>query len=486
MDIDKLFADIRSLGYDRDDVLSSTTHNRETIGDDYSRKTISHAIMKLCKMVNANFDYAAATGSLYESCDFINCSMHQSDFEFCTFTECEFTADKTVVSSFNNCNFSGVRFSDVNFESCTFTGATFENCIFDNVGIENSTLENALFYECTFKHMELRSLNMDYVQLENVKMKKVVLPFSQIPYMFGCLEYLKDTTDYVLISAGSNKCMKPEEYFSRAIPEMIKYWKAKSPERSEFYFPLSNAYIVMRDYANALESLRNGLQAAVIAKDYRMIKFYCRLISRSNLFGHSTAHKFYDLIKKFAPKGKMNSPEMRSFMRNIGEIKSTLFSSVQKPSLTIQFRTNMHMSETEKIGPLISRLFSIAKMPKSIDPNIVELTLSENSPMLISIKASGNEDNITDLLPIFLHMAGFQTEEIQRLCPAYFSPSATGRKESTTQLDAEVFVSECAGLGIRIGIIEFCVENCPSANLPADTYYMNFSGSTWNDYLFLE
>lgn len=166
-------------------------NSRTIIADNYYRKDMDHTISNNNHYLKANFDYAASTGSLYKHDIFENCSMYQTDFEFCQFEDCYFLSKKNIVSSFNCSDFIMTSFRNINFKACTFTGTLFDNCKFDNVDIQSSTLENALFDNCSFKHMNLSKLNMSFAQFVNPKMDEVILSASQIPYIFGCMKYLK-------------------------------------------------------------------------------------------------------------------------------------------------------------------------------------------------------------------------------------------------------------------------------------------------------
>jgi len=464
MELRDIAKKLRKLGYDRDDFFTSTVQNKALIEQDYSNKTLNHMVLIDCRVLRTNFDYAAATGSIFKLCEFTDCSMYQPDFEFCSFYDCTIQTKAPVLSSFNNCNFINVEFIGVVFESCTFTGALFENCTFRGGAIKASTLENALFQNCSFFDMDLRHLNMDFVHLEQPHMVGTILPFSQLPYMFGCLHYLMTTEDSVKISSGASKTINKEEYLEKAIPLLLQYWVDKSNLRPEFYFPLSNYYIAKKDYANAITYLRQGLQSAVVKHDFRMIKFYCKLISESNLFDLNALHRFYEMIKRFGSVGSVQTPEMRSFMRNIGEIKTILFHSQKKPSLSLRFKTNLFSSDFDKVSAVLGRLFSIAKMNECLVPNAVEIVLSENSPLLIHVQVSGDEDNLLFLLPLLMQAAGVTADEINHCVPFFLrtdndSTSATAAFQHT-QAEVHAFSSICHDMQLHLSLSEYFLENC--------------------------
>lgn len=460
-DFDKLVKELRKLGYDRDDEFNSTIEYDTIIETDYNHKALNNMVVISCKLVRVNFDYAAATGAIFKQCNFLNCKMYQPDFEFCNFEDCSFITEEKIVSSFNNCNFINVIFDGAFFESCTFTGALFENCVFRNVTIRSSTLENALFDNCVFENTNLRNINMDYVHMNNPHINSSVFPFSQIPYIFGFFQYLMSTNDLVLISSGKKQTISREKFLKNALPLLVNYWKEKSINRSEFYFPLSNFYIAQKDFSNAITYLKAGLESAITTHDFRMIKFYCKLIAESDLFDYTTLNRFYDMIKLLGSISSNSKTELRSFMRNIGEIKSILFHSKKSPSLIIRFRTNLFVKDSDKVGGILNKLFSIAKMD-IYNPNKVETILSENSPLLISMEITGIETNILNLFQLFIQNKCFVSNS------SCFNNSeytyALSNRFSETYQQINEFSDYCLYNNIDIKMVEYILDNCPKAN----------------------
>jgi len=477
VDIYRLEKNLRNFGYDKEDYESSQIGSQATITDDFTKKNLNHTTLNNCVFSHTNFDFAAVTGSIFKSCKFYQCSMYQPDFQFCNFYDCEFITSKTIVSTFNNCNFIGCRFADTSFEACTFTGAFFEDCKFRNVSIKSSTLENAFFLKCLFIDMNLTELNMNYSQIEAPTMSNVILPFSQIPYIFGCAEYIAKTKDSIKVSSSKGKELSAQEYIETVIPMLIQYWNLRSDKFSEFFFPLANIHLVLGDFSNASKSLKMGLMSAASSRDFRMIKFYCKLISNCNLFNPNALQKFYNLISRFGSNTDLSSAEIRCYMRNIGEIKGILFSSNKKTILNMVFGTNINTNDSESVGKIIGKLFTITKMKDDTIPNCVEVTLSENSPLMISLQISGNENNILKLLPFLFAIAKMDINNIKRFIPDYENVDIESHEDFNNQnmiVQAKNISNDCDFLGIHLNLFEYQIINCPCANSRGiTTYYSN-------------
>lgn len=460
--ISQLEREIREMGYRRHDVDYSTVESGAKLPKSLKGKIINHAIITGEKIEKVNFDRAAATGSIFTESQFINCKMDQPDFEFCNFKECQFRDNKKVIASFNNSDFIKCIFIDTIFESCTFTGVYFEECEFHNIIFKESTFENALFHNCKFFETNLTGANMEYIQIQNPTMNRCILSFSQVPYMFGCMQYLMNTNQDVRISSSTDS-ISVQQYFSEAMPKMVEYWKSKQMSCPEFNFPLANYYLSTNQYQNAVDCLKNGLSASIAAQDYRLIKYYCKLIADNNTFDYLTINKFYDIINRLAPKGNLNTPQMRSFMRNIGEIKATLFNSAKMSTLFLKLRTNLRTTDAQKLGPVISQLFDVLKMQHCRSANQVEVMLTENSPIIISLKICGTENNILFLLPRLLKMSGVSLND----CPAlahlenrYITDSNTANTDDNVDEKILNLSLLCQQLAISIVFSEYYIENC--------------------------
>lgn len=475
MQNDEIIKELKRLGYDRKNKEYHIQDNA-ICNKNYKDKTLNHSILSNCRMETIIFDNASATGSIFRACEFINCSIVQTDFEFCNFYDSYFRSYSKIIASFNNSNFINTIFEDINFEFSTFTGALFENCTFKHAYIADSTLENAVFKNCVFQNMDLCNLNMDFVEVDNPEMENVILSLSQIPYMFGCLQYIFSTNDNVRIGSQDGAKILVSDYKNNIIPLLIQFWENNKFEDPEYYFPLANVYIANGDYNNAVINLRSGLKNAVVQHDFRMIKFYCKLISRSGLFNSSALYKFYNIIKRFGTSnGSGNLPDMQSFIRNIGEIEAALFASHKEGKIFLRFKTNLSSEDTDKVGIILGKIFSLSKMKHALYPNRVEINLTENSPLMLSLQINGVPENIVALVNSFLRIAQLPASKIASLnIRSLYAPENQSYFIALTEKTNEI-LTICSQYNIELFLMEYYLENCAEL-LPQDAmtfYYFN-------------
>ena len=401
--------------------------------------------------------------------------MDMADFEYCEFYKCKLTSKYKVIVSFNESNFINTEFSNITFSGCSFSGSFFENCIFENVKIEFTTFENAIFRNCFFKNMDMKILNLDFVEIENPRMDQVILPIEQIPNAIGVLGYCQNTTDNITFGSDSEIILSKEEYWNQVMPLLEEeYYHTKA------YFPLANIYIVKQEYEKAIDILHKGLEDAVVNRDFRMLKFYCKLIKSSHCFDSRELHSFYHSICRLSPNpnSSENNSLLRGYIRNIADIKNILFDSTKKPSLHMTFLTNISSSDKKPLGKLISWLFGITKMGSLEVPNTPSLKITENSPILIEIDVCGKENNLACLFHILLTLSDTKCE-----IPLITMDHSEIEIMKYNQLEeqASQCYHSCSEMGVTLTIAEYYFENCVMI-LPSDKniYYYNSNLKLYN------
>lgn len=459
------------LGYARAENSIEAIPGKTFYRENYRAKMLNHPIMEHIKFLECNFDEANVTGSIFRHCKFINCSLDQADFEFCEFYGCTFESNAPIVSSFNESSFVETEFLQVHLHSCTFTGVFFQSCIFDGVRITVSTMENSLFRQCSFHNMDLRLLNMDYIELDHPHMENVILPLDQIPFIFGALQYLKDTKDSVKISKGESGSMTPAAFFKNVIPLLCIHFS-----RSEQYFPLANIFYSLDEKEKGYKAITDGLIFFISLRDFRMLKHFCKLIAYTGAFRPHTLHNLYhNYICRLYPQDAVGV-DVPNYARHIVEIKALLFSSTQRASFHLTLGTNIRSFENWKLGKALESLFSLARHRGEFHENDIEMVLRQNSPLQITVQLSGNEIQLLELLTAYLSLAGIADEDAQEL-PVIAQyrrmlPACMDRNQSLGAI-VRTYQQELEKLDIKMVMLEYYVEN-----------FRQFSGGNGSAYFF--
>lgn len=473
-------AKLRRMGYSRFEDFTAPLQ-RETAppqpkhlkDKNFKGNILNHTIMEYITLENCDYGSACVTGSIFRNCKFINCSMDQADFEFCEFYHCEFKTKKIFSCSFNSSCFIDTSFCSVDFDSCTFTSAFFQKCPFDGVKISYSTLENATFKKCSFFHMDMRYLNMDYIDLDQPYMEDVTLPISQTPFIFGALQYLKTTNDIVFVSKGHQGRMTPMEFFQEAVPLLCDHFT-----KTRQFFPLSNIYLAEGQGLKGAQYIKEGILDAMSAKDFRMLKHFCKLTACSNAFDSSTVSDlYYNYICRVFPQ-YIEGENTPNYARHIMDIRSLLFSRVKSPSVSVSLETNILQGEPQKTGTLIDLIFSIAKRIGSFKSSDIDVVLSYHSPLTVTIRINGREEALAALLSAYLGLTGITQEEMTELPVVSVYQRRLPQQTEKRLEEAEEIIYTCRQnlsiLSIHLSLLEYYVENFQTFSPGHETgYYFN-------------
>lgn len=359
-----------------------------TYDKDYSYLSMKRSQLQNCKCIDAIFKSTALTGSNFLNTVFQNCYFPNVSMDFCLFYDCDLISKKEDCSIINanlgNTNIVMSRMKNLHIKTSTITNSLFDKSTFDACKIEYSSFENTIFHHCTFKRMELRNLNLEFTEFIEPSFCDVVLPFAQIPYAFGLLNSLKEHPQDVWISSEGNADKISVESYFEILPKIIPYYL-----ETEEYFPLVNIYIALKEYANAFAAMKQGVQKASIEKNFRMLKYFCKLAVYDARWCNQVQRQMlcdfiYD-INNFQP---MTEYQCHNYYLHLGEFrKILLFEDNTKTTLYFQMHTNILPEEKQK---LVTLLAGIDKIIDSTDEKLISsIELKHNSPYTILITILG-------------------------------------------------------------------------------------------------
>lgn len=358
------------------------------ITGNFAFKSVKRTNLKDRKVEDAIFTSAAVTGSYFEKCDFQTCKLNNADYEYCSFKECDFHSVPLNNISFNNSFFLKCNFLKSSFVSCTLTGTYFTQTLFKNMSIEHSTLEGALFEKCIFENTTMLNLNFEYAQFKNIRFYNAKLPFSQLPYIFGGITCLTDPDNDISISADNKTFLSTQEYIENGLPLLCEYY-----QEIKAHFPLANIYIGLKQYSKAYEELKLGMQQSVITKDFRMLKYYCKLAVLSNTFSYKDLNNMYKMIQKYFSVDTLSDQQLHNYSKHIGEIKTLLLTKPDEPEMSFTIKTNIEPDCFKLLSSILSDIFDFKSQLCSKN-HASKVILAENSPFIITVDISDDYLNL--------------------------------------------------------------------------------------------
>lgn len=289
---------------------------------------------------------------LFANCKLNNANMSNSYIRNTVWTNCELSGLNLSSSYLTKCKFSGEQSKPGNMNETHF----------DSVEIENIRFTN---------------LNLEYSYFNNMKMENVILPFSQIPYIFGALDYLLHTNDSVRISSHINQIdsISINEYI-----EVLKDLEVFFSYKCEL-FPLSNILLSLGKKDEALYAALSGMVLAAKEHDYRMCKNFAKLITYNNQSSSMQLSSLYNEFIKSISIKDLSESEFFQYNKNIFEIKSILTENSYNKEIDLYLKTNISNSNSAELGLLIEILDEFTHL-NGVNLTRPQISISYSYPQL--------------------------------------------------------------------------------------------------------
>ena len=358
---------------------------KTTYSQDYSYLSLKRSNLIECQCKNAHFKSSTLTGSTFQHTLFYNCDFLNASLDFCLFYNCDFFSNNQIVgANFSNTNVINSSLSNILFDKTTVSNTLFEGTTIDHCTINYSSFENSTFNNCYFKNMELRNLNLEFVEFRSCKFVAVTLPFSQVPYTFGLLECLENYKNNIWISSKEEQGKMTIENYIKILPQLIPYYIY-----IQEYFPATNIYIFFKEYDKAFNTLMNGVQKACMEKDFRMLKYFCKLAINSGWCDRKNIKKLYNFINEIKNFEPMTEYEQHNYYLHLGDFRKILFFGDETlPTLYFHLQTNINSGEEEKLIAIVRGIDNIINAFDS-DKIFYSIELHHESPYDLLVMAAG-------------------------------------------------------------------------------------------------
>lgn len=311
------------------------------ISDQFDDVSMKRTTLFESTITNSSFLNSALTGSYFSNTTFSNSVFDESNLQYCHFIRSNFYDVKIHSTNLSYSNFFGATFKHTIFKGSTVSELLFDTCTFEDCVFTASMLENAIFTHCTLKNVRFVNTNIEYMEFKECEIQDVMLPFQQLPYVYGVYAHISNGS--VRVEAGGNY-LTAEEYL--ALQEDLIVYFASINE----YFPMTNLYLACQELEAAYQCISLGLQSSIISKNFRMLKFFCKLAVQGALFPRQWLKDLYKVINTCVKKQALNIYEQRDFIHNSAEIRSLLLDSVYNcPTVRIELQTNIDSSESQKV-----------------------------------------------------------------------------------------------------------------------------------------
>lgn len=361
----------------------------------YTLGRVSHSYFSNCSFQSAFLDRVAGPGSIFSHVNFENTDLSSSGFQNSTITFCKYENCNLQSCNMSNCYISDTEWIACDLHGFNLSGSYLKNCSILRNKSNPGNLGDCYFDKVHFEGHRLTNMNLEFSHFKAVTMENVVLPFSQMPYIFGGLTYLLNTGDNISISSHINEKdqISVEEYIE-VLHDMIVFYSYKKE-----FFPLANILLALRYEKEAWQTVLAGIVMSSNQRDFRMCKYFCELITSEGNITNRQMQSLYQALIKNTPIQTLSEVQYYEYNKYIPEIRTMLLDNPNKqPHGTLMLSTNLTASESEKISTLLSFLDLFMHLECCpLEKPSIEIT--HNSPIAIILHLCG--DPITILSVIF-------------------------------------------------------------------------------------
>lgn len=420
--------------------------NGATFSGDYSMGRISHNYFSNCVFDGALLKNVAGTGSIFSDIKFINTDISHSSFQSSTIERCSFEA-----CVLQGCNLSDCYIQDTTWLNCpsgaaNMTSSYLKNCTFINTKPGN--LAEACLDGVHFENIRLTNFNLEFASFQKINTENVVLPFSQMPYIFGGLQYLIETKDSVRISSHINNShsISIDEYISVLKDMEIFYSYQKE------YFPLANIFLAFQRYDEALGAILLGIKTSALQRDFRMCKYYCKLITENGSFSDETLKSLYQSICDVTPVHKLAESQYYQYLRHMPEVKAMLIENPNGyPHATLRLETNISDQNSSHVSTLLSCLDDFIHLKGSTltKPSI---SISHNSDLVFIINLCGSPLGIVAAAALILSVIGIACKTYNEIAQSIISTQTiieNRQKKRKNKLQEQIMAAELEKLALE-------------------------------------
>lgn len=412
----------------------------------YALGRISHNYFSECTFQGASLKCVAGSGSIFSDVKFIETDLTHSLFQNSTLERCRFDTCQLDGSNMSECYIQETTWNECPSGIANMASSYLKNCQF--LSTKPGNLAESCLDNVYIENIRFTNINMEFASFKNIHMKDVVLPFSQMPYVFGGLEYLMGTVDSVRISSHINNLhsISLDEYI-----DVLKDMEVFYSYREEF-FPLANIMLAFRHYDKALGAILFGIKHSAMQRDFRMCKYYCKMITENGNFSADTLKSLYQVLCDAAPVHVLTEPQYYQYLQHMPDIRSMLVENPNRyPHMLLTLETNVNYQESAPVSILLTCLDELIHLDGSflVNPSI---SIKHNSPLEFVVSLCGTPLGMLAVAALVLSIISNVCKTYNEVAKAIISTQTiieNTQKTKQTQLQEKKLSAEVAKLELE-------------------------------------
>lgn len=389
---EKILEKFGSKRFASDDYYLNVVYKKTYDGkkDDISFRKLKHLE---CTFDDAIFDGTDGTSSLLLDCSLKGCTIKNAGFNMSDFTSTKFGQNTVIINSgFTESNFIKTTFQNVELEGCSFQNSNFEDAKISQCNFHCCNFENANFKRTRFEDVDLTTVSIDFAEFNQVFIRNTTFSYWGILWSFGGLQAVQKYADDVKFGLPNSDTYVSGKDFLNQLEQIEAHFYFKKD-----YFSLANINIYLGNQQKAFLYIMDGLAYNLQIKNFRMIKYLCKLASKNYFFTKKQLQQLYYALQSNKLLKNMASYEYAVYLNEMEQLKKLLIDNpFGQPQIIIKISTNIGENEYDILIKLLEYINKTVS--KTAPQSSHYLTLRHNSPFFIELFDSDNLSNLYSLL----------------------------------------------------------------------------------------
>lgn len=346
-----------------------------------------------CFFKETSFNNFDCTDYYFNDCKMETNKICNSSFDFLGMVECDISSSYWNNSSFNHSIVKSLNLNDISIQACNFQGCIISNSNFNNITINCSDFKGSVIENCIFDTIEMKETDLQFIEFRgDVTIQNSSFLLEDILHCFNGISMVEKNKKDIFLKLFDESKLISGEVFLASLEKMIGYFVSIYD-----YFSIANIMIFLGDKQSAFEAIMQGIKYSLAQRDFKLIRYLCKLASISSLFNTNNLKQIYNFLKSNSLVFELSQFEYKRYIYELNEIKQLLLDNPTDLSqLRISIVTTINEYDYKKLSEILKMIDDIAI--SQIPQTSKSVTIRHNSSPIIEILLN---DSICLLIPYF-------------------------------------------------------------------------------------
>lgn len=363
-----------------------------------------------CHFHSTEFNNFDCSDYYFELCDFEKCCAKNSSFDYLGMIDSSIeNSNQFTNTSFKYAVIENSKIKDISIKGCNFQSMRVTNCDIANIKLEACDFTGTIFSNCTFEDFSALDIDIQYVEFQQTTVKNVSFLIEDILHCFNGIEMIKKNHTEVKLKLFDDSPEISGSLFIESLNKMIPYLLSIND-----YFALANIHLYFQSSQKAYKYILLGLQYELEQRDFKVIRYLCKLAALTPLFSRNDLKNLYFALESNEISSKLTRFEYKRYINELSEIKDILiYNPSSETQMTITIRTGIDEYDYNDLSKIIE---VIDEASNAIIPQTIKnVSIRHNSSPIIDIFLNGNWANLVSYFALLCACFGVSAKYIKEI-----------------------------------------------------------------------